>query len=215
MPELAINPTLWLAFSGATTLLILIPGPIVTLVIANSLRYGSRAGLTNIAGTTIGNIVFFTIGGLGMVWVLAFLSDWFNVIRWAGAAYLIYIGIMQWMEKGHGLEEHPESHTRIKPGKTFFLQGFVVAITNPKSIIFYVAFFPQFMDPTLPAGEQLFILSVTFLIIATVLDSNYAIMAGKLRPWLTGERRGRIRNRITGTLLIGTGLALALTRKAS
>ncbi len=213
MAEITINPALWLAFAGATTLLILLPGPIVTLVVANSLRHGARAGLTNIMGTTTANIIFFAIGGLGMVWVLAVLSDWFNIIRWAGAAYLIYMGVRQWMEKGHGLEDIEKQNSLRKRSKTFFLQGFVVAITNPKTIIFYAAFFPQFMDPTLPMGEQLFILSITFLVIATLFDSGYAILAGKLRPWLMGERRGRIRNRITGALLIGTGVALALTRK--
>jgi threonine/homoserine/homoserine lactone efflux protein len=215
MPELTINFTLWLTFAGASTLLIIMPGPIVTLVVANSLKHGSRAGLTNIAGNTLALVIFFSIGGLGMVWALSILSDWFNVIRWAGAAYLIYMGINQWREKGHGLEEHPEARAKTHRSKTFFLQGFIVGITNPKMILFYAAFFPQFLDPALPAGGQLFVLSLTFLIIATILDSSFAILAGKLRPWLTGERRGRIRNRITGTLLIGTGLALALTRKAS
>ncbi|MBT4889765.1 MAG: LysE family translocator [Rhodospirillales bacterium] len=214
MFEFAINPTLWLTFAGASTLLILMPGPIVTLVVANSLTQGARAGLTNIIGNTTALIIFFTIGGLGMVWVMSLLSDWFNMIRWAGAVYLIYIGIKAWMAKSHGLEEHLKTRTTKKQSRAFFLQGFVVGITNPKMIIFYAAFFPQFMDPTLPAAGQLFVLSITFLIIATILDSCYAVLAGKLRPWLTGERRGRIRNRITGTLLIGTGLALALTRKA-
>jgi len=215
MFDLAINPTLWLAFAGATTLLILLPGPIVTLVIANSLRHGARAGLTNIAGTTLGSTLFFAIGGFGMAWVLALLSDWFTLIRWTGAAYLIYLGVMLWLQKGQSLAEQTDVATNTGKAKTFFLQGFIVAITNPKTIIFYAAFFPQFIDPALPAGEQLFVLSATFLIIAAIIDSSYAILAGKLRPWLSSERRGRIRNRITGTLLIITGAALALTRKAS
>jgi threonine/homoserine/homoserine lactone efflux protein len=215
MIDLTINIPLWLAFVGATTLLILLPGPIVTLVIANSLSYGSRAGLTNIIGTTTANIIFFAIGGFGMTWLLALLSDWFLVIRWVGAAYLVYMGIRLWLTKPQELKEHAQSEPKPFYAKTYFLQGFAVAITNPKTIIFYAAFFPQFIDPTLPTGEQLLVLSITFLIIATVLDSGYAILAGKLRPFLIGEQRGRIRNRITGTLLILTGMALALTRKAS
>ncbi len=204
-----VDPTLWVAFVAASALLAIIPGPIVTLVVANSLTHGSRSGLLNILGTTSGNIIFFLVGALGMAWVLAGMAQWFDVVRWAGAAYLVYLGVRQWREKGHGLEEHQEA----KRGQSLYWQGFIVAISNPKTIVFYAAFFPQFMDPTLPATEQLFVLSMTFLVVATSIDISYALLAGRLRPWLTGERRGRIRNRITGTLLIGTGLALALTRR--
>jgi len=206
---LAIDPALWTAFVAAAALLAIIPGPIVTLVVANSLAHGSRSGLINILGTTSGNIIFFLIGALGMAWMLAAMAQWFDVVRWAGAAYLVYLGIRQWRERGHGLEEHQEA----KRGQSLYWQGFVVALSNPKTIIFYAAFFPQFMDPALPATEQLLVLSVTFLVVATSIDVSYALLAGRLRPWLTGERRGRIRNRITGTLLIGTGLALALARR--
>ncbi len=205
----AVDPALWAAFVAATALLAFIPGPIVTLVVANSLAHGSRAGLLNILGTTSGNILFFLIGAMGMAWILVSMSQWFDLVRWAGAAYLVYLGIRQWRERGHGLEEHQEA----KRGQSLFWQGFIVALSNPKTIIFYAAFFPQFMDPALPAAEQLLILSVTFLLVATSIDVSYALLAGRLRPWLTGERRGRIRNRITGALLVGTGLALALTRR--
>lgn len=206
---LSIDPTLWIAFVAASALLAIIPGPIVTLVVANSLTHGSRSGLVNILGTTSGNIIFFLVGALGMSWILASMAHWFDMLRWAGAAYLVYLGIRQWREKSHSLEEHQEA----KRGQSLYWQGFVVAISNPKTIIFYAAFFPQFMDPTLPASGQLFILSATFLVVATSIDVSYAFLAGRLRPWLTGERRGRIRNRITGTLLIGTGLAMALARR--
>ena len=204
-----IDPTLWAAFVAAIALLAVIPGPIVTLVVANSLAHGSRAGLVNILGTTSGNIIFFLVGALGMAWVLAAMAHWFDWVCWAGAAYLIYLGIRQWREKGHGLEEHQEA----KRGQSLYWQGFVVAISNPKTIVFYAAFFPQFMDPALPAAGQLFVLSLTFLVVATSIDVSYALLAGRLRPWLTGERRGRVRNRITGALLIGTGFALVVTRR--
>lgn len=207
--SLPVDPTLWIAFVTASALLAIIPGPIVTLVIANSLAQGTRAGAANVLGTMCGNAVLFMIGGLGMAWVLSALSSWFDVLRLAGAAYLIYLGIKQWFARPEGLE----TQTAAKAGHSLFLQGAIVAVTNPKTIIFYAAFFPQFMDPTLPAGTQLLVLSATFLIVAGVLDFTYAVLAGRLRPWLTGERRGRIRNRITGILLMGTGAALALARR--
>ncbi|MEH6631355.1 MAG: LysE family translocator [Halopseudomonas aestusnigri] len=210
MMELAINFNLWLAFIAATAVLAIIPGPIVTLVIANSLNQGARAGAANVVGTVCGNVVLFMIGGLGMAWVLTALANWFDVLRLAGALYLVYLGLKSWFAKGEGLE----SQKATKPGKSLFLQGVVVAITNPKTIIFYAAFFPQFMDPSLSTPGQLFILSVTFLVVASALDLSYAILAGKLRPHLLGERRGRIRNKVTGLLLMGTGVALAFTRRA-
>lgn len=206
---LPVDPTLWVAFVVASALLAIIPGPIVTLVIANSLAQGTSAGAANVLGTVCGNMVLFAIGGLGMTWVLTALSNWFDVLRFAGAAYLIYLGIRQWFARPEGLENQKAA----KAGRSLFLQGAVVAITNPKTIVFYAAFFPQFMDPSLPAGAQLLALSTTFLVVAGLLDLTYAFLAGRLRPWLTGEKRGRIRNRVTAVLLMGTGAALALTRR--
>ena len=204
-----VNINLWLAFIAASAALALIPGPIVTLVVANSLRHGTRAGMANVLGTLGGNVVLFTVGGLGMAGVLALLADWFDVLRWAGAAYLIYLGAKQWFARGDEVGDQAAA----APGHSLFLQGAMVAITNPKTIIFYAAFLPQFMDPTLPAAGQLFVLSATFLIVAVSLDMAYAVLAGRLRPLLSGARRGRIRNKITGALLAATGAALAVANR--
>lgn len=209
MSEL-IDINLWLAFIVATAVLGAIPGPVVSMVIANSLSHGYRTGVRNIIGVVCGNSILFAIGGLGMTWVLALMADSFDVIRWAGAAYLIYLGVRQWFAKPESLDasiDEPSSRPAV------FWQGFVVALTNPKTIVFYAAFFPQFMVPTLPTGIQLVVLSVTFLIIVNGVDLVYAALAGRLRPLLTGERRGRIRNRITGALLVGTGAAMAMVRR--
>jgi len=203
-------PDLYLAFCIATALLILMPGPIVTLTIANSLRHGSKTGLLTTAGATAGSAVLLSAGGLGMAWVLEILSDWFSVLRLAGAAYLIYLGVRQWRESAHALEDMTADR---RSGRAVMLHGFVVAVTNPKTILFYAAFFPQFINLSQPTGPQLVLMSGTFLLIAMTIDSSYALLAGRLRPWLQGRRRGHIRNRITGTLLIGTGLALAFARK--
>ena len=142
--DIAINLNLWLAFVAASALLAIIPGPIVTLVVANSLSQGPRAGAANVMGTIIGNLILFTIGGLGMAWVLTVLSNWFDLLRLAGALYLVYLGLKSWFAKGEGLEDQQAA----KPGKSLFFQGMVVAITNPKTIIFFAAFF-------LAAGKDL------------------------------------------------------------
>jgi len=207
--DIAINLNLWLAFVAASALLAFIPGPIVTLVIANILSQGSRAGVINVLGTFSGTALLFVIGGLGVAWILAGLSHWFDLLRGAGAIYLSYLGIKQWFAKPENLADQQS----VRPGRSLFWQGLVVAVTNLKTILFYVAFFPQFIDPDLSASGQLLVLSITFLAVASSFDLVYVLLAGRLRPWLTGQRRGRIRNKLTGALLVGTGVALALTRR--
>lgn len=205
-----IDMDLYITFVLATALLILMPGPIVTLTVANSLAYGSRHGLRTVVGTSSATALLLLVGGFGMASVFLLLAEWFEWLRWAGAAYLVFLGIQQWRAKPVALGD---DGVRAGSKKSIFWKGFVVSITNPKTILFYAAFFPQFIDPARPAGEQLAILSVTFLIIATSLDSFYALLCGRLRPYLADAKRGRLRNRITGGLMIGTGLALALARK--
>jgi threonine/homoserine/homoserine lactone efflux protein len=96
---------------------------------------------------------------------------------------------------------------------TLFWQGVLVSATNPKTLFFYAAFFPQFLDPASAPGPQLALLGATFLVVATVLDGVYAILAGRLRPWLRTRRRARLRNRLTGSCLIAAALGLALARR--
>ncbi len=204
-----VDLNLWLAFAVASAVLAAIPGPIVMLVVANSLAHGTAQGLRTLLGTASGTAILFAMGGLGMTWMLAFLSDWFDWIRWAGAAYLVWMGIKTWRAAP---AELADATTGTKQSVSF-LQGFVIGVTNPKTLVFYAAFFPQFMDPALAAGPQIAVLSITFLVVATAVDALWATLCGRLRPWLTGERRGRMRNRISGALLIGTGAAMALTRR--
>ncbi len=205
-----IDMDLYITFVLATALLILMPGPIVTLTIANSLAYGARHGLRTVVGTSSATVVLLLVGGFGMASVFLLLAEWFNWLRWIGAAYLVFLGFQQWRAKPVALGD---DGVNAGPKKSIFWQGFVVSITNPKTILFYAAFFPQFMDPGRPPGLQLLVLSVTFLVIATLLDSCYALLCGRLRPYLADAGRGRLRNRITGGLMIGAGLAVALVRK--
>lgn len=205
-----IEIELYFAFVLATVVLILIPGPIVTLTIANSLAYGTRHGLRTVLGTSVATGCMLLVGGFGMASVFALLAEGFEYLRWAGAAYLIWLGIQSWRAK---VVKLGDAEAALGPKKSLFWQGFIVSITNPKTLFFYAAFFPQFIDPTAATGPQLALLSVTFLVIATSLDCGYAFLSGKLRPMLSSERQGRMRNRISGVFLIGTGMALALARK--
>lgn len=206
-----INPELYATFVLATVALILMPGPIVTLVIANSLAYGTRTGVQTALGASTGNALLAAGGALGLVAIMGYLGDIFDVVRWLGAAYLIYLGIKAWRAKPMTLDGTQPMRSR----NAVMGQGFLVAITNPKTLIFYAAFFPQFVDPAQAAGPQLALLSITFVVVATVLDTLYAILAGKLRHRLQDPARARTANRITSILLIGTGIGMAFARRGS
>lgn len=200
-------PHLWLAFAGAVTVLMLIPGPNVALIVANSLRYGIRHGLTTMAGTELANVGQAALAGLGLCTILSQIGGWFGVLRWIGVAYLIVLGIREWRSPPAdlaGIEPQPRALGRT------FRRALVVGATNPKTLFFYGAFFPQFIDAGAPLGPQIAVLLATLLVIAVVIDSGWASLAAHLRPLLT--RRARLRSRITGSLMVGAGAALALAR---
>ena len=206
-----INPELFATFALATAVLILMPGPVVTLVIANSIAHGSRTGLATATGANAGTAVLIAAGAIGLTAMLALLSEIFVWVRWAGVAYLVWLGLRHWRAMIARVRD--EEIATAPAARGVFWQGAVIGLTNPKTILFYIAFFPQFLDPSLAAGPQLAIMSLAFLAIALVLDSGYALLAGRIRPWLVDARRHRIRHGITGTLLIGTAVGLALTRR--
>ncbi len=205
-----IDLDLYLTFVAATVVLIAMPGPMVSLVVANSLSQGTRAGLVTVAGGITALLGQLAVTVLGMGSVLGLLAHWFEWVRWAGVAYLLYLGVAAWRAP-LGTAAVPAAP---RASRALYAQGFVVNATNPKALVFYAAFFPQFLSPALPALPQLLALSVTFFLIATTLDSSYALVAGKARHWLRSERLQRWRNRVTGSLLIGAGLGLALARRS-
>ena len=210
-----IEPELYAAFVFATALLILMPGPIVTLVIANALKHGTATGIRTVIGANSGSIVLITAGALGLSTILAVAADIFEWIRWAGVAYLVYLGLREWRS---ALTAKPDASEMLPPDakpKGVFWHGFVIAITNPKTVFFFVAFFPQFIDPAQPYGPQITLLCVTFMVLAFLLDGFYAVIAGRARGRLVGAGKARLRHGITGTLLIGTGIGLALARRAT
>lgn len=202
---------LYLAFVIAATILIAIPGPNVSFIVATSVAQGARSALMTVAGSSTAIALQLAALALGMTSLMAILADWFEWLRWAGVLYLLYLGVQHWRAAtGAGRAAAPEAAS----GRRLFGRGFVINATNPKILAFYAAFFPQFIDPAAAAGPQLAILGTTFLIIATLLDGGYAIAGGRLRGLLLHPRRVRLRNRITGSLLIGAGLGLAFVRRS-
>ncbi|MGH7119049.1 MAG: LysE family translocator [Acetobacteraceae bacterium] len=205
---------LFLAFCFAATILVLVPGPTVTVVVANSLRRGTRTGCATVAGANIGSALQLAAAVVGLATFFSLLSEVFTAIRWIGAAYLIGLGVKAWRARGTEMSKSTLP-ARPRSAHAVFLQGFLVAITNPKTIVFYIAFLPQFIDPRLPSGPQLLAMGSAMVVIALASDSTYAVLAGRVRGWLTAPSRRRLQARITGSLLIATGCGLLLARRGS
>jgi threonine/homoserine/homoserine lactone efflux protein len=207
-PEPAMPLNLYLAFVAACIALALLPGPVVTLVIANGLRHGTRAALTNILGVQAGLTIVIGIVAVGLTSMMATMGYWFDWVRFAGAAYLVWLGIklIRFPVEGVKADEPPPP-----PRGGFFLQGFVVLLSNPKVLVFFGAFIPQFVDMNRDHVSQVTLLGVTFMVIAGLTDALYALLAGRARTFFSA-RRTRLVSRISGSFMIGGGIWLALTR---
>ncbi len=202
-----MNWELFAAFFAITLILVLTPGPIVTLVIATGATQGIRAALTTVAGTTIGNALLIAGIAFGLSWILKFSSELFEILRWAGAAYLIWLGIQAW--RAGGREGGPPPVQK----RVHFSRGFLVALTNPKTIAFFTAFLPQFVDPKLPVEPQLLVMCTVSVLLAAVTDSGWAVASGLGRAWFMKPARAKLLNRISGLALIGGGVWLSLARR--
>lgn len=197
------------AFVIATAVLMLIPGPNVALIVANSVSRGLRHGLMTVAGTSSAMVLQLALTVLGLAGLLALLSGWFEWLRWLGVAYLVYLGIKAWRAPATDLNATSASG---KPMWELFVQGFFVSLTNPKTLLFYAAFLPQFVSPGHAETPQLLLLAVTFLVVAVVIDSGWALLAHRAR-YVFGVS-GRLLNRLTGGLLLSAAAGLALARRA-
>jgi threonine/homoserine/homoserine lactone efflux protein len=198
---------LYVAYVAACVVIVIVPGPTVTLIVANSLTHGTRAGLINVAGTQFALAVLIGIVAVGMASIVATMGWWFDWVRLIGAAYLVWLGI-KLMRSSGALGEIAASP---QPGGGFFWQGFLVLLSNPKALLLFGAFIPQFVDTKQDYFGQVVFLGVTFMAIATVFDGCYALLAGRARQFLS-RRRVALVSRASGVCLIGGGIWLALQR---
>ena len=202
-----MNAQLFTAFLLITVVLFLTPGPIVTLIIATGARQGTRAALLTVAGSSIGNAVLLAAIAFGLTWILKASSEVFDLLRWVGAAYLVWLGIQAWRHAGAAAEAIP-------PGAHVHAwRGFIVAITNPKTIAFFTAFLPQFIDPALPVDRQLLVMCVCSVSLGAVLDSGWAVAAGFGRAWFLKPHHNKLLGRLSGAMLVGGGIWLSLARR--
>ena len=201
-----MNTELFTAFVLITMVLIITPGPVVTLVIATGATHGVRAALTTVLGTTMGNGILISAIAFGLSFVLKNAGELFEVLRWAGVAYLVWLGVQAWRNAGTETEAPPKR-------RVHFWRGMFVALTNPKTIAFFTAFLPQFVDPSLPAERQLFIMCLTTIVITLAFDSVWATASGLGRAWFLKPSRAKLLGRLSGAVLIGGGIWLSLARR--
>ena len=201
-----MNWQLFLGFLAITMLLLLAPGPIVMLVISTGATRGVRAALVTVAGTSTGNAVLLAAIALGLGWVLQHAGHLFEALRWAGAVYLIWLGIQASRNAGRELEV-------VQGNRVHFWRGFTVALSNPKTIAFFTAFLPQFVDPAKPAAFQITVMCVVSALLAAASDSCWAIGAGLGRNWFAKPGRTRMLGRASGLTLFGAGVWLSLARR--
>jgi threonine/homoserine/homoserine lactone efflux protein len=198
---------LYLAYVVACVVLAMVPGPNVTLLIANGLRHGTRAALICLAGTQLGLAIVIAIVGLGLATMMATMGYWFDWVRLAGAAYLVWLGIGMLRAKDGFVAEGDVA----PPRGGFFLQGMLVLLSNPKVLVFFGAFIPQFVDMKGDHFSQVALLGATFMVVAGLTDAIYAVLAGRARAVLS-KHRARLLSRVSGVFMIGGGVWLALTR---
>ena len=192
-----------LALSAATAVLVMIPGPNVALIVANSLRYGLRMGTVTVLGTTLGVALQLIAVVVGVAAVVELAAEALSWIRWAGVAYLVWLGIRTWREPADNLAD-------VVAAPVVFWRGCLVAALNPKTLLFNAAFLPQFV--TTGAMSELVVVAGVFLMVLFAGDLLWATFANSARHLLT--KYSQARNRITGGFLVAAGIGLAVSRRS-
>ena len=198
---------LFSAFLVASLVLALTPGPGVLYIVTRSLIHGRRSGLVSAAGVALGNLGNAFAAAVGLAALFAVSSLAFSVVKYAGALYLIYLGVQMF-------RSYPAEVSATIPASApfgfVFREGFVVALLNPKTTIFFAAFLPQFLSPDASPMLQSMLLGFLFVAIAAVTDSTYALAAGSVASALRGSAVRRIGRRLGGSVFIGLGIFTAL-----
>ena len=192
-------------FIIASFLVVIVPGPTVSLIIANSLKFGIRAGIFNVVGTQLGLIFLIILLALGFKAISPFLEDVIKIVRIIGAFYLMILGYLSFTTKNFS----ENSHSIKKFDKKFILQGLIVILSNPKAFLFLGAFIPQFIDITQKIENQIIYFGILFMIVGAIFDGMYAVVFGKFREIIINKYI-KILNKLGGTLLFFVGFWLLL-----
>ena len=201
--------TIWAFFMLTETALCLTPGPAVLFVVSQALKHGSLKSLWATAGILSGNTFYFALSATGVGALLLASHRLFTGVKWVGAAYLVYLGVKTFLDRGASSDVSAASAGTM--GSRLLLRGFAVQAANPKALVFFTALLPQFINPTAPVALQLLILGISSLFVESLVLAGYGIFAGRASSFAGQPRFARATNRVSGGFLIaaGTGLALA------
>lgn len=204
---------IWLAFVAAAAVVLIIPGPTILTVISYSVSHGRRAGIPLVAAVALGDSTALVLSLLGLGALLAASVFWFTVIKMIGGCYLLYLGVKMLRAGG----SQATLFSPASPDSTWklFANTYLVTALNPKGIIFFVAFLPQFINHAAPVAPQLWLLATTFVILATVNAACYASFAGAARQLLGSIRAQRRFNLAGGSLLCAAGIWSLMARRLS
>ena len=194
----------WAAFAAASSILLVIPGPTVLLVVSYALGQGWRTALPMAVGVALGDFTAMTLSMLGLGALLATSATLFTILKWVGAAYLIYLGIKLW--RAGGTLDAPPPTDAVSAAKMLGHAWLVTAL-NPKSITFFVAFLPAFLDPRADFLTQMLVFETTFLVLAFANAFGYALVASRARRLASNPRAIGVVNKVGGGLLVGAGVA--------
>lgn len=202
--------SLWLGFLVAAILIAVSPGPGAAASMSAGLRYGYGATLRVIFGLQSALIIQLAIVAVGLGALLTASTLAFDIVKFAGAAYLIWLGIQKWRSAPQEIDEN----AAVAAPEGLFMEGLLVNLTNPKAVVFMSALMPQFIDPSLPQWPQFLIIGLTMCGVDTVVMSGYALLATRLRRWLHDPRALKAQNRFFGGIFVGAGAMLAVSGRS-
>lgn len=198
----------WLLYAVATLLLSLTPGPNGLLALNHGARYGARRTLATIAGGVLGFVILIGVAMSGLGALLLASERAFTALRWLGALYLVWLGVGLWRRPAATYRSTLAREGDPRSSSTLFAQGFLVALSNPKVILFFTAFLPQFLDPAASLALQFVIMASTFALTELLVEGLLAVSAARVLPWLSTASNARLFDRITGALFVGAGVGL-------
>lgn len=200
-----METNLYLAFVGVSVAVIVVPGPSVLLIVSNGLQLGPRAGMSTVVGVSAAMIIQLAIALAGVASLVRLLEQGLDLFRALGIAYLVYLGVRRWrnLAADQALQSSADG-----PRETPFAEGFLVALTNPTTLLFFVAYFPQFLDPAAESAPQLWLMASTFWLLALVIDIAYSALASRMGKLFQDPRWVLIRSRVSGAITIAAALLL-------
>ena len=202
---------IWLAFTAASAVLLIIPGPTILTVISYSMAHGRRANVPLVAAVALGDSTALVVSLLGLGALLAASAFWFTVVKWVGGLYLLYLGVRLLRAGVSSAELAPPASTHSR--WRLFANTYFVTALNPKGIVFFVAFLPQFISPSAPVAQQLWLLATTFVVMATLNATLYAVFAASARKLLSSPRAQRRFHFAGGSLLSLAGVWALLAKR--